>query len=48
VTGDHLHLRYAHGIGASELNTDGLMRRLAVPGTARNLNTVRKLVELSH
>ena len=29
------------------MNTDSVMRRLGVPGTARNLNTVRKLIELA-
>ena len=47
VIRDDLHIRYARGAGTPEMNTDAVMRRLGVPGTARNLNTVRKLVELS-
>ena len=47
VMGDDLHIRYANGAGAPQVNADSVLRRLGVKGTARNLNTVRKLVELA-
>ena len=47
VIGDDLHIRYANGAGIAQLNADTVLRRLGVKGTARNLNTVRKLVELA-
>lgn len=45
VVGDDLHLRYANGAGREQLRTASLMKALGVPGTARNLNTVRSLIE---
>lgn len=47
VIGDELHIRYAHGAGRPEMKTDSVMRALKTPGTARNLTTVRKLIELA-
>ena len=47
VVGSDLHIRYANGAGTPDMNTDSVMRRLGVPGTARNLNTVRKLIDLA-
>jgi len=47
MVGRDLHLRYAHGAGRPELKTDMLLRRLAVPTTARNLNTVDQLITLT-
>ncbi len=45
VVGDDLHLRYANGAGQEQLRTAALMKALGVPGTARNLNTVKALIE---
>jgi len=42
-----LHIRYANGAGRPELKADMLLRRLAVPTTARNLNTVDALIDLT-
>ncbi|MFT4296289.1 MAG: DUF1697 domain-containing protein [Micropruina sp.] len=47
VIGRELHLRYANGAGRAQLKDAALGRALAVAGTARNLNTVRKLIELA-
>ena len=47
VIGREMHIRYAHGAGRPEMNSDAIGRALGVPGTARNLNTVAKLVELA-
>jgi uncharacterized protein (DUF1697 family) len=47
VIGSELHLRYANGAGRPEMNSDAIGRSLGTPGTARNLNTVRKLIELA-
>ena len=47
VIGRELHIRYLHGAGTPQLKTDALMRALAVPGTARNLNTVKALIALA-
>jgi uncharacterized protein (DUF1697 family) len=47
VVGTELHIRYAHGAGTPELNTDSVLRKLGVKGTARNLRTVAKLLELA-
>ena len=44
VVGTELHVRYADGAGSPQMKVDTIMRRLAVPGTARNLNTVQKLL----
>jgi uncharacterized protein (DUF1697 family) len=48
VIGRELHLRYAAGAGRAQLKEAQLARALGrIPTTARNLNTVRKLVELA-
>lgn len=47
VVGTELHIRYANGAGRPEMKTDSIMKALGTPGTARNLNTVRKLIELA-
>ncbi len=47
VVGEELHIRYAEGAGRPQLKTDTIMRALGTPGTARNLNTVRKLIALT-
>ena len=47
VIGQDLHIRYAHGAGKPEMKTDSVMRALGTPGTARNLNTVKKLIEMA-
>lgn len=48
VVGRELHLRYANGAGRAELKDAQLLRALGrIPATARNLNTVRKLIDLA-
>lgn len=47
VLGRELHIRYADGAGRPQMKTDAVGRALGVPGTARNLNTVQKLVDLA-
>lgn len=47
VIGKEMHIRYAHGAGRPEMKSDAIGRALGVPGTARNLNTVQKLLELA-
>jgi uncharacterized protein (DUF1697 family) len=47
VVGSELHIRYATGAGRPQMKTDAINRALQVPGTARNLNTVRRLIELA-
>lgn len=47
VVGSEMHIRYAHGAGRPEMKSEAIGRALGVPGTARNLNTVRKLLELA-
>lgn len=47
VIGSDLHIRYAEGAGTPQMKTDTVMRRLQTPGTARNLNTVQKLINLT-
>lgn len=47
LVGRELHLRYAGGGGRPQLKEPQLMRALGVVGTSRNLNTVRKLIELA-
>ncbi len=45
--GSELHLLYPNGAGRSKMTLDYFEKRLRVKGTARNLNTVAKLVDLS-
>jgi len=47
LVGDDLYLHYPNGAGRSKMNLDYFEKRLAVRGTARNLNTVAKLIELA-
>ncbi|MCW2829573.1 MAG: hypothetical protein JWP31_265 [Aeromicrobium sp.] len=47
VIGTEMHIRYAAGAGRPQMKSDAIVRALKVPGTARNLNTVRKLIELA-
>lgn len=47
VIGTEMHLRYADGAGRPQMKADTIGRALGVAGTARNLNTVRKLVALA-
>jgi len=47
VSGSEIFLRYPNGSGRSRLTLDYLERRLGVTGTARNWNTLLKLVELT-
>lgn len=46
VIGREMHIRYAGGAGRPEMKEPAISRALRVPGTARNLNTVRKLLEV--
>ncbi|MEY2444721.1 MAG: hypothetical protein QOE00_1301 [Ilumatobacteraceae bacterium] len=47
LRGSDLHLLYPNGAGRSKMTLDYFEKRLRVRGTARNLNTVTKLIELS-
>lgn len=47
IIGDEMHIKYANGAGRPEMKADSIGRALKVPGTARNLNTVKKLIELA-
>lgn len=47
IIGSEMHIRYAHGAGRPDMKDAAIGRALQVSGTARNLNTVRKLVELA-
>ena len=47
VIGSDMHIRYAEGAGRPQMNGPAVGRTLGVPGTARNLNTVRKLITLA-
>ena len=47
VIGSEMHVRYADGAGRPQMKAETIGRALGVAGTARNLNTVRKLVELA-
>lgn len=47
VDGREVYLRYPNGSGRSKLTLDVFERAFGVTATARNLNTVRKLVELA-
>lgn len=47
VIGSEMHLRYADGAGRPQMKIDTITRNLGTPGTTRNLNTVRKLVQLA-
>ena len=47
VIGRDLHIRYSNGAGRPQMKDASIGRALGVPGTARNLNTVRKLITLA-
>lgn len=47
VIGRELHTRYAEGAGRPQMKADAVGRALGVAGTARNLLTVRKLIDLA-
>lgn len=47
VLGSDLHIRYRDGAGRSTLDAKAIAKALGVQGTGRNLNTVRKLIELA-
>jgi uncharacterized protein (DUF1697 family) len=47
LLGTELYAHYPNGAGRSKMTLDYFEKRLHVRGTARNLNTVEKLVELS-
>ena len=47
IIGRDWHIRYAHGAGKPGMKAAPIARALNVPTTARNLNTVRKLVSLA-
>lgn len=47
LAGEELYIYYCNGAGRSKLTNDYIQRRLQVTGTARNWNTVGKLLELT-
>jgi len=47
VIGREMHVRYADGAGRPQMKDATIGRRLGVAGTARNLNTVQKLIDLT-
>ncbi|MFT3901009.1 MAG: DUF1697 domain-containing protein [Gordonia sp. (in: high G+C Gram-positive bacteria)] len=47
IIGKDMHIRYADGAGRPQMKDASIGRALGVPGTARNLNTVDKLIELT-
>ena len=47
IVGTEMHIKYANGAGRPEMKADSIGRALRVPGTARNLNTVKKLIDLA-
>jgi uncharacterized protein (DUF1697 family) len=47
VIGDDLHIRYHDGAGRSDLDAKAIAKALGVQGTGRNVNSVRKLIELA-
>lgn len=47
VIGRDLHIFYAHGAGNPSMKTASIGKALQVPTTARNLHTVRKLLDLA-
>lgn len=47
ILGQDMHIRYAHGAGKAHMPVGSIGRALDVPTTARNLNTVRKLIDLA-
>ncbi|HSB84652.1 MAG TPA: DUF1697 domain-containing protein [Ilumatobacteraceae bacterium] len=47
LRGSEIYAHYPNGIGPSKLTLDYFEKRLRVRGTARNVNTVTKLIELA-
>ena len=47
VIGRDQHIRFADGAGRPQMKAVPIGKALGVPGTARNLNTVRALIELA-
>ena len=47
VIGRELHLFYANGAGNPSMKVTSISKALKVPATARNLTTVRKLLDLA-
>ena len=47
IIGTEMHIKYANGAGRPEMKSVSIGRALKVPGTARNLNTVKKLIDLA-
>jgi uncharacterized protein (DUF1697 family) len=47
IVGTEMHIKYANGAGRPDMKADSIGRALKVPGTARNLNTVKKLIDLA-
>lgn len=47
VIGKELHIRYADGAGRMQMKGEAIGKALGVAGTARNLNTVAKLLDLA-
>ncbi len=47
LSGDALYIDYVNGVGGSKLTPAFLERALKVPGTARNWNTVNRLLEMA-
>lgn len=47
LAGQELYVHYCNGVGKSKLTNDLIQRKLKVIGTARNWNTVQKLLELT-
>jgi uncharacterized protein (DUF1697 family) len=47
LMGEELYIHYVNGVGKSKLTNDLIQRKLQVTGTARNWNTVQKLLELT-
>lgn len=47
LAGEELYIHYCNGVGKSKLTNDLIQRKLQVTGTARNWNTVQKLLTLA-
>ena len=47
LDGREVYVRYPEGIGGSKLQAGWFEKRLGVTGTARNANTIGKLIDLS-
>lgn len=47
IIGRDQHIRFANGAGTPQMKSVQIGKALGVPGTARNLNTVKALIELA-